>query len=702
MADVAGNPKTLSTRLIVFSTAILFVSLFVVSYFASQVFEAESVPELNRKAAQVAATISGELSRALSFDIPIAELRGVPDFLEESIAPHSEIEYAAVSAPDGRVLYAAGAIDQATLPTESGVTIPALEAINTISPLALDGTVVGLLHLGSDPDFVAEQQKEILFDVVTTAFVAILITFEVVLVLVSLLVRMPLDSLSTVIGLRGDRPVFDRVAGMRTRGDVRRLVDTINTAIELLNARARSLSARMAAAAGSGVAAGRQTLEDGAAALNRLSDAFSPDHRPRPHTDNPHLFVRLPVFMFFFAAELPRSFLPIYADALYVPLGDIPREIAIALPISAFLAVAAVLTPMAGFLINRLGSRTLFLLGVIPSVLGFVMIGRAADIMDLVLWRCVNAVGFAFISMASIGYIADVTERANRARGMATYLAAYVAAGVCGTAVGAILADRIGFGPVFYLSGGLALLSAITLYATLPRGGPRPVVDQGGPVTFATLRAILLNRSLLMLLFFAAVPAQIVTMGGLFFLQPLLLQDLDNTQSEIGRVIMLYFLVIIFAGHFAASWADRLNAHRAFVVFGCAFAGLGFVALAWEPTTLVAAIAALCLGLSAAALQPAQGAVLIDLSRRILGGSSPALTIGMFRVGERIGGVIGPALASFLAFRYGAADAAAMIGAGVLAAAVVYGLYVALSRSDALPGRRGLLSTDAAAADGDG
>ena len=32
MADVAGNPKTLSTRLIAFSTAILFVSLFVVAF----------------------------------------------------------------------------------------------------------------------------------------------------------------------------------------------------------------------------------------------------------------------------------------------------------------------------------------------------------------------------------------------------------------------------------------------------------------------------------------------------------------------------------------------------------------------------------------------------------------------------------------------------------------------------------------------
>src|SRR3546814_15904625 len=97
----------------------------------------------------------------------------------------------------------------------------------------------------------------------------------------------------------------------------------------------------------------------------------------------------------------------------------------------------------------------------------------ATGLLDLLFWRCLTAAGYGILMIAVQGVVIDNTSERNRARGFAIFVGGTLAAGVCGPALGGVMADQLGYRATFLLSGVVAIISSAVMYASVVESGRR-------------------------------------------------------------------------------------------------------------------------------------------------------------------------------------------------------------------------------------
>lgn len=123
-------------------------------------------------------------------------------------------------------------------------------------------------------------------------------------------------------------------------------------------------------------------------------------------------------------------------------------------------------TPVLGRLSDRYGRRPVLLISIIGTGIGFLIIGFATTLWMLFAGRILDGITGGNLSTAQ-AYIADVTTRENRAKGMGMVGAAFGLGFVFGPAIGGIL-SRWGINVPFFFAAGLAFANATLLYFVLP------------------------------------------------------------------------------------------------------------------------------------------------------------------------------------------------------------------------------------------
>ena len=193
--------------------------------------------------------------------------------------------------------------------------------------------------------------------------------------------------------------------------------------------------------------------------IARLSGAIARGGEPALLQVSSASDLRLPLFLFFLSTELSRSFLPIFADSLYQPLWGWQHSIVVALPMTAYVFASVISTPVAGSLVDRFGTRKAFLAGMLPTIISLIGQGFSPSILILSGCRIVEGFGFALVSIAALDHIRQTTSTSSRAAGAVVYGAAYITAGICGTSIGGILADRAGFAGAMFIAATLAVVA---------------------------------------------------------------------------------------------------------------------------------------------------------------------------------------------------------------------------------------------------
>jgi len=624
-------------------------------------FERVLQPQLAAKAEVVGEVIASQVDRALEAGVPLAELRGFAEFADIVLLDHSEILRVELRDPEGRVLF-----------SSSGPPLaPEAAAWAGERAVGAGGAEVGSLAVAVAPGYVAERLREIEGEVLVILLVALFLTFEVLLVVVAMFVTEPVRRLGRLLA-EGESGVFRHLAPGEGSDEIGRFARAFNALVRRRQERYLRLRESLGPAA----------TPEMAGLIQDLEQRLQPEDRPEDRSAGSVADVRMPLFLFFFATEISRSFLPIFARDLYTPLPWLSYEVTIALPIALYLLLVAVLTPLAGALASRFGSRRLFLLGLLPTGLGLLMTALAGDILALILWRCVNAVGFALTTIAALDYIARAAGRNRRAEGMAIYTAAFVTAGLCGTSIGGILADRLGYHATFLVAAALALLSAIMLMVNLRERGAEA---SGGGVRLrpADFLLVLTSPRFQLLILIAAIPTQLLTTGYLFYATPMLLDAVGYSTSMIGQVMMVYFVVMILLGVPSARLADRVGRYRLFAGAGLLLAGgaalLPAATAGAAHFAVWVALSMALVGVAHALAIPAQGAILLQEAERV-GGERRTASIAAYRVLERIGSVLGPLLAATLAAAYGYTWTIGLLGLYVLACGMVFTLVSLLRR----------------------
>lgn len=154
--------------------------------------------------------------------------------------------------------------------------------------------------------------------------------------------------------------------------------------------------------------------------------------------------------------------LPFYAEG--TKFGATPSQVG--LLFASYSVMQLVFAPILGRLSDKYGRRPVLLFSLLGTAAGFMILGFATTLWMLFVGRIIDGISGGNISTAQ-AYIADVTTKENRAKGMGLIGAAFGLGFVFGPAIGGIL-SRWGVNVPFMFAGALAFANAILLYFTLP------------------------------------------------------------------------------------------------------------------------------------------------------------------------------------------------------------------------------------------
>lgn len=676
------SSRSLLIRLLMLAVLVLVPPMVIGSYRALDNFKQGLSPEMDLKAAAIGRDLVAQLERAVGLGIPVDKLVGVDEFFAQVLSANPEIRYLGITDPQGNILFLRGArSDQlgeayrqgsSVVPGETGLKATIGDFVDLALPVQGRETPVAQAHVGFDQDYVATQLFGIFYDIAVVLVTSLIVAFEVLLFVVVFNVSGPMKLVAEVVAQarRGD---FTRVPGITSTDEVGHFVRVFNGAMRQVDGAYRGLMAYIEE-----VRSGHFDREVAGqvgdiAERVRFLFRFHPAGAPQVLREKLSSDVRLPLFLFIFAEELSRAFMPLYAQALPSHFVWLTPELLIALPIAVFMAGIAVGSLWAGAVTERLGSRKVFQFGLAPAVLGCVMSGLAQGVVELSLWRGIAGLGYALVTVACQSYISKTTVDSNRATGLGSYVGAVLTAAVCGTAAGGVLAERIGFAPTFFVSTVLILVSGWLLSHLLSMvEGSVPAVttvDPGRP-----LMRIFTNWRFTVLVLFAAIPAKMALTGYFFFLVPLTLWSSDHSLAEIARIMVLYPLVMLAVSSQSTRLADQMGWRIGQVALGGLIGGAGILSMLAFDGTLPLVIGIVCLGISHGMSASPQLAAIPDICWIECNRHGRTQVLALLRTLERVGSVIGPLLAAAFLPLWGAKGAVIGLGAVVLAMAAVFAM----------------------------
>tara|TARA_B110000114_G_scaffold175725_1_gene205580 strand:- start:41 stop:826 length:786 start_codon:yes stop_codon:yes gene_type:complete len=233
---------------------------------------------------------------------------------------------------------------------------------------------------------------------------------------------------------------------------------------------------------------------------------------------------------------------------------------------------------------------------------------------------------------------------------------------MCGTAIGAILADWLGYQPVFLVATGFAVMAGILGYSMLSTDLPAPEKKKEPVgVSRSPIATLLRNSEFVLIVLFCAIPAKVILTGFLYLFVPIYLASLDATQSEIGRVMMLYSLIIIPISPLASGFADRLSKNLWMVIGATIASGIVLLGLYQSASVAMVLSVVVALGIVHSFLKAPLIVAAMEAAEK-----SPDITrtgaLSLLRTSERIGSVIGPVVVAALLVVLDFGEVAAILG----------------------------------------
>src|SRR5216110_2138541 len=177
---------------------------------------------------------------------------------------------------------------------------------------------------------------------------------------------------------------------------------------------------------------------------------------------SPLLVIFITVFIDLVGFGIVIPVLPFYAEG--TRFGATPRMVG--LLFASYSVMQLIFSPILGRLSDKYGRRPVLLISIIGTGIGFLILGFANTLALLFVGRILDGITGGNISTAQ-AYIADITTKENRAKGMGLLGAAFGLGFIIGPALGGIL-SRWGIHVPFFFAAALCFANAILLYFTLP------------------------------------------------------------------------------------------------------------------------------------------------------------------------------------------------------------------------------------------
>jgi len=316
---------------------------------------------------------------------------------------------------------------------------------------------------------------------------------------------------------------------------------------------------------------------------------------------DPPLFTRpfvvtcLATFFFYLSFYLILPVMPLYLAAM----GGTSFQIGLIIGLFSFMAM--VLRPPTGWFIDTRGCWVVLLAGMtifLLASLGYVI---AHSVTTVLLLRLFHGMGMGLFPTAATVVVAEVAPPARRGEAMGWFGIANSLGLIIGPAVGTPIATGTGFGTLFLVAGGMALLGLVCIWL-LPRIGQMPAktVRPPRPQDFFS-RAAVLPSVLLLSLY--------VPYGVMVAFIPIIAtaRGLGNP----GTFYTVYALAVLLVRAKAGHISDR-RGRAAVIIPGLVVAGVAFTILGLTSDWIWVLVGAAIYGLGFGSVQPALMALTAD------------------------------------------------------------------------------------------
>jgi MFS family permease len=620
--------RAIRRDLFILTALVLMLAAAFVSFRAGLYAEEHLVKERLGVQREIGLSVAAVIEKALAYGVPFERLVDVDRYLEAVKQDNPELDYLIVLDRNGAPRYATelralegrttllGALSRLS---ESGAVTHAGAYFNMSIPIKLSYRPIGWLHIGERSNFIAKLMWDIAFDILAVLVVAILVAFELLRLMLAAAFTSPLRAIQEVLtgASRGD---FRQYLPRDFFGGIGRLNRAINNSLEAINKAARARQA-----AGRELPAGHSFDLPNTRQVLRINAVEN---------------IGWPFFLLIFSESLSLSFFPIFVSQFVDPNSSISHSIVIGLPITVFMLVWAVTMPYAGACCDRIGFRKAFGLGALITTLGLVLTAFADSMLQLLLWRSLTAIGYGLVYVTTQAYITAHFPPAERTRGQALFLTTFFAGSLCGAAIGGILVDRLGFEKTFLLSGGLSAVASFYVLRFMSKTVAHSRTSKG--LGLSDFGLLIRQRQFATITFLSAVPAKVALAGFLYYSIPLYLKELGHDQSSTGRIMMAYGLVIIMLSPLVAQFADRARHRWRFVMIGGYAAAIAIAMPLFIEGGVGAALAVIGLGIGHAIGVSSQMTLINDRCEAVVKEVGQAAAVGIFRMIERIGMLLGP------------------------------------------------------------
>lgn len=346
--------------------------------------------------------------------------------------------------------------------------------------------------------------------------------------------------------------------------------------------------------------------------------------------------------------SLIMPFLPLYLEALGIEGSRV--DVWAGVIFSANFAVMAVISPVWGALSDRVGRKPMMLRSAFGMAMVVWLMGLVTSPWQLLGLRLLQGLAAGFIPAATAYMAASVPrEKAGQALGLLS--TGNVAGSILGPLVGGLLANWVGYRPIFFITSVTCLLGgAIVLWTIREQFTPQPRPQGTGLVRdLALVRQYPVVLSMLLVFY--------LTMASMLTSQPILvrfLRLLDSPESWLPFLSGLMFSVTgvatLITAPLVGRLSDQMGSKRLLqICLGGAAATFllqGLVTTAWQMAVLRFA-----LGLFTGGLLPAANSLIARTVPREMQGRIFGLVSSFMFLGNFSGPLIGGAVAATLGLR---------------------------------------------------
>ncbi|MBV9242035.1 MAG: MFS transporter [Acidobacteria bacterium] len=351
------------------------------------------------------------------------------------------------------------------------------------------------------------------------------------------------------------------------------------------------------------------------------------------------IFITVLIDLIGFGIVIPV--LPYYIEGF----GATPLQLG--LLVASYSVMQFIFSPVLGGMSDKRGRRPVLFFSLLGTSIGFLLVGLAGALWMVFAGRILDGITGGNISTAQ-AYIADVTTRKDRARGMGLIGAAFGLGFVLGPAIGGIL-SRYGTHVPFIFAACLALANAIGVYIYLPESLPKEkrAAHSSGSNRFLQIFDSLADarfRSLSILYFLIVTAFSIMTTSFALYTQ-----ERFGYNAEQNGWLFAYIgvLAVLMQGGIFGRLAHAIGEAALLVIGSLILAGslfmVPYVGPQWGGLAgLLVGMAFFAVGNSLAS--PAAS----SLASKVAGEHEQGKALGIMQSGASLARAVGPFIAGFL------------------------------------------------------